>query len=153
MSALLTSPLNLVPTQPEYRVFRLRCRFVVDAFHTEAQFERERLKAAYAFMHELERTGWASADGRLGVTGGPFPATVVSSGVPDVPRRAPVEHGPHARVGPAYVSPVLEIPTLLNVSDWEYEISGLFVRKMMPTVATVSAIEQLEAKRRSRRRG
>ncbi len=146
----LTSALNFVPTQPEYRVYRLRCRFVVGAFCSQEQVEGERLKASYRFVEDMQTQGWELADGNLELSGGPFPATSLATSVP-MPARARGGIGPHARFGPAYSTPVVDIPTLWNTADWEYELSGLFVRKLMPTVATVAAVERLEARRGSRR--
>lgn len=162
MSSLLTSPLNFVPTMPDYRVYRLKCRFMIGTAPCHKlvgptlplchHLERAGYEAGRRFLDDMEQQGWRPVDGALEMTGGPFPATV-----PDVAALPPAikikrQRGPHARFGPAYTSPVDERPTLDTTDAWEYELSGYFVRKMMPTVASVNAVQNLEAKRSRRGR-
>lgn len=165
MSSILTSPLNLVPMTPDYRPWRLRCRFTIAAgpchrtIPASSQprcdhLDRAMYQAGRMFLDDMEQQGWQPIDGRLRLTGGPFPETPVDTA--DLPK--PVLHqqapsGPHQRFGPSYDSPVVARSTLDTTDGWEYELSGWFVRRMLPTVMTVNAAAQLEAKRRRRLRG
>lgn len=161
-SQLLTSPLNFIPTTPEYRVYRLKCRFAIDAGPCHKQvgprqpvcqhLERSAYEAGRRFLDDMEHDGWQPVDGNLKMTGGPFPATPVDATTLPTAITVKRQRGPHARFGPAYASPVVERPTLETTDAWEYELSGLFVRRLMPTVATVNAVAQLEEERARRGR-
>lgn len=157
---LLTSPLNLVPTAPDYRAYRLKCRFQVGAALCHQKIgpgvsvchhlETSAYTAGRIFLDAMEHDGWRPVDGNLTMTAGPLPATPVDASALPPAVKVKRERGPHARFGPAYTSPIVEKPTLATTDIWEYELSGLFVRKLMPTVATVNAIQQLEEKRSRR---
>lgn len=166
MSALQTSPLNLIPTQPDYRPYKLRCRFTIGASPCHrwvsdlaplcGHLERAGYDAGRRFLEDMERQGWRPVDGNLQLTGGPFPATVITS-VPKAPVRSRAIRGPHPRFGAevGYSGPDLTPTTLETTDAWEYELTGWFVRKMLPTIMTVEAarrVEENRAARRARRR-
>lgn len=161
VGALLTSPLNLIPAMPERRAFRLKCRFLIGpgrchwvlhpALPLCQHLERAAYDAGRRFLEEMERQGWESADGNLRLTGGPSPIT--ATGTSTLPRpvpHQPLPRGPHPRFGPAYDSPVEDQPGVGETDGWEYEMSGWFVRPMLPTVTTVATARRLEAQRKAR---
>lgn len=161
MNTSLTSPLNFVPTMPDYRVFRLKCRFTIGAAPCHQRIgpmlplcfhmEKAASEAGSRFVEDMVKQGWELTDGRIELTNGPFPSPLVDSAPLPTAVKIKRERGPHARFGPAYASPVVERPTLENTDAWDYEISGLFVRKLMPTVLAQSTLDSLKAKRKAHR--
>lgn len=163
MGAIQTSPLNLVPTQPDYRPYKLRCRFMVWAAPCHRvvtplaalceHLDRAGYEAGSRFLEDMEHQGWRPVDGRLHLTGGPFPATLIVTGVPNRPNRQKAVRGPHPRTNAeaTYVSPDLTPTTLDTTDSWEFELTGWFVRRMMPTIMTVEAAKRVEQNRAARR--
>lgn len=154
-----TSPLNLVPTAPTRRPQRLKCRFVIwdgpchrrvsDLAPLCRHLEQAAYEAGCRFLEDMERQGWESTDGRLKITGGPFPATEVGASDLVRPNRPHRGLGPHPRFGPevSYESPVLLAPTIDTTDTWEYELSGWFVRPLPPLELPVSVLERMQSKR------
>ena len=149
----LTSPFNLLPTQPEYRACWLRCRFVVNAFCTSEQLDIERIKASDRFVEDMAKQGWTLANGRVELGRGPFVVTLPGVSVPRRPERQRARLGPHERFGPTYTTPVVDAPAVETVDAWEYELVGLFYRRLLPTVLSVADAQRLEEKRRVKRHG
>lgn len=116
--------------------------------------ERAAYEAGRRFLEEMERQGWDSADGRLKITGGPWPSTAIGTSDLVRPGRPASGRGAHPRSGPGatYESPIAAAPTTETSDAWEYELSGRFVRPLPPLEVTVASLEAWQAKRSRRGR-
>lgn len=158
-----TSPFNLIPVAPTRREQTLKCRFTIWSAPCHRRvsgltvlcrhLERAAYEAGCRFLEEMEWQGWDSVDGRLKITGGPYPATTI--GTSDLVRPSPPvrRSGLHPRFGPdaSYDSPVSVTDPLDATESWEYELSGRFVRPLPPLELPVSVLEAVQAHKRSRR--
>lgn len=162
MSSILTSPYNLVRAGPERRAYVLKCRFSLWAAPCHARIspylqmcphlEQAASEMGVRFLEDMDHQGWEPVDGRLRVTAGPIPAVEVgNASLPSRVAPRPAERGPHPRFGPAYDSPVGLAHRLDETDVWQFELSGRFVRPMLPTVTTVETAERIERVRGGRR--
>lgn len=163
MSMISTSPLSLIRPGLSRRVQRLKCRFVIwsgpchrrvsDLTMLCRHLESAAYETGCSFLEAMERQGWESADGRLKITGGPWPATPVGTSDLVRPGRPVSSRGLHPRFSPGatYDSPIVRGDTLDTTDRWEYELSGRFVRPLPPLELPVSTLEAVLRQQRSPR--
>ena len=118
------------------RAYRMRCRFMIDAYPRQSWLEQAKYAAAKEFIKDMDTQGWEYLD-KFGIRmSGPYPQI----NFPTLPKRSQQEqwNGP-ARNGPASHrngrqtlsgSPgaVVVMPRLNEVERWEYELAAVFVR-------------------------
>lgn len=129
----------LLPKEKSKRAMRIKCRFQIDAGHSERMLEKMKYKVAEAFVEDVEKQGWKYDPNKLPPTErgfrmtGPYPATIVR-GAPSKAERfhfnaerdtAAVRAG--ERFLPKAMNYVSMVPDITETDRWEYELSAVFI--------------------------
>lgn len=130
MSDVVSSgPYGFVRRAPEWQPRVLRCRFVIEANPTPARLAQCRYEAANRFVDDMAKQGWT------------LRGTIIGNAEP-----CPPSPSPDGRVR--------KLAPLHEQESWEYEISGLFMRPLLPTeilakAPRLASREELTGVRRS----
>ena len=135
------------------KAYRLKCRFVIEAFPTQDWLDKKKIETAERFVSDMKKQGWEYDPNKIVPSErgfklrGPFQATPVMV-LPKAPRIIP-NHEALARVkagdlmrdtGEDYA---VTVPILSESAQWEYEISAVFIRSTI-LVETPDKHEELE---------
>ena len=116
------------------KAYRLKCRFIVEAFPKEEWVNQAKFVAAQLFINSMAKQGWEHLEKYGFAMRGPFPETPITP----LPKRPPdvsnlealkmAEAGYHGRLEDES-SLVASVLPLSQSENWEYELAGVFVHK------------------------
>lgn len=121
------------------RPYRLKCRFITNAFPTERMLEKAKHEAAGLFVRDMAKQGWQHLGGHGFKMSGPFPATEIVT----LPKRSEQErwHTPSAQMlasqsfqrKPQASSYARIVPLITETDSWEFELAAVFVHDTLLT--------------------
>ena len=126
-----------------YKAYRLRCRFIMDAYPLSDWVTKTKFKVAEMFVADMAKQGWEYDPNKLPVhergfkLAGPFPQTPDITNI-KVPRRysgkqALLMVAAGNRLHDEGQDYAVTLPTIDISEKWEYELSAVFIHKTILT--------------------
>ena len=138
------------------KAYRLKCRFVIDAFPSERFLDKAKYAAAEQFVRDMEKQGWRHEPQHGFKMTGPYPATEIVNlpkrseqekwNIPSRDLLAAVQAG--YRLDSPAASYVKPVPLITETDRWEFELAGVFLHETILTESP-DPHEEKEALRRS----
>ncbi len=131
--------LNLIRPDLGRRAYRLKCRFVIEAYPTAGRLATVKVEAAERFVEDMAKQGYEYMD-KHGVTEPRLIGAVTP--ITGAPTRAQRERFDAAAALPNVMAGdrlrlqhemdyAVTIPLLNQVDAWQYEITAVFVHKTL----------------------